>query len=154
MIFRWVHVLNNSRTEALEKAFGDSDKAEVLVSVVLVMKEVVLLHPTNHFSSWNVAKKMISCFFLSSSRFLLGTNFGNCRWTLLKLTRPFYRYGGHVELIRSKRVLWDAQGDEHDPLYSFSIRNMVFHYIFLGKKAIIITSKHCTTIFFPITILF
>ena len=51
MIFRWVHVLNNSRTEALEKAFGDSDKAEVLVSVVLVMKEVVLLHPTNHFSS-------------------------------------------------------------------------------------------------------
>ena len=51
MIFRWVHVLNNSRTEALEKAFGDSDKAEVLVSVVLVMKEVALLHPTNHFSS-------------------------------------------------------------------------------------------------------
>ena len=63
MIFRWVHVLNNSRTEALEKAFGDSDKAEVLVSVVLVMKEVVLLHPTSHFSSWNVAKKMNSCFF-------------------------------------------------------------------------------------------
>ena len=26
---RWVSVLNNSRTEALEKAFGDSDKAEV-----------------------------------------------------------------------------------------------------------------------------
>ena len=27
---RWVSVLNNSRTEALEKAFGDSDKAEVI----------------------------------------------------------------------------------------------------------------------------
>ena len=31
---------------------------------------------------------------------------------------------------------------------------MVFHCIFLGKKAIIITSKHGTRIFFPITILF
>ena len=31
---------------------------------------------------------------------------------------------------------------------------MVFHYIFLGKKAIIITFKHDTRILFPITILF
>ena len=31
---------------------------------------------------------------------------------------------------------------------------MVFHYIFLGKRAIIITSKHGTRILFPITILF
>ena len=31
---------------------------------------------------------------------------------------------------------------------------MVFHCIFLGKKAIIITSKQGTRIFFPITILF
>ena len=36
----------------------------------------------------------------------------------------------------------------------FSIRNMVFHCIFLEKKAIIITSKHGTGIFFPIAILF
>ena len=34
--------------------------------------------------------------------------------------------------------------------FSFSIRNMVFHCIFLGKMAIIITSKHDTRIFFPI----
>ena len=46
------------------------------------------------------------------------------------------------------------RGHKHDPLYSFSIRNMVFHYIFLGKKAMIITFKHCTTIFFAVTILF
>ena len=32
----------------------------------------------------------------------------------------------------------------------FTIRNMVFHCIFLGKKAIIITSKHGTKIFFPL----
>ena len=38
--------------------------------------------------------------------------------------------------------------------FQFSIRNMVFHCIFLGKKAIIITSKQGTTIFFPNTILF
>ena len=50
MISSWVHVLNNSRTEALEKAFGDSDKAEVHVSVVLVIKEVIQLHPTNLFN--------------------------------------------------------------------------------------------------------
>ena len=33
--------------------------------------------------------------------------------------------------------------------FLFSIRNMVFHCIFLGKKAIIIASKHGTRIFFP-----
>ena len=31
---------------------------------------------------------------------------------------------------------------------------MVFHCIFLGEKAIIVTSKHGTRNFFPITILF
>ena len=38
--------------------------------------------------------------------------------------------------------------------FKFSIRNMVFHCIFLTKKAIIITSKHGTRIFFPMTILY
>ena len=40
------------------------------------------------------------------------------------------------------------------PFFYFSIRNLVFHYIFLGKKAIIITFKHDTRILFPIIILF
>ena len=35
--------------------------------------------------------------------------------------------------------------------FLFSIRNMVFDCIFLGKMAIIITSKRGTRIFFPIT---
>ena len=39
-------------------------------------------------------------------------------------------------------------GHEQDPLYSLSIENMVNHCVLLGKKAIIITSKHGTTIFF------
>ena len=39
-------------------------------------------------------------------------------------------------------------------LFWFSFRNMVFHCIVLGKKAIIITSKQGTRIVFPITILF
>ena len=38
--------------------------------------------------------------------------------------------------------------------FKFSIRNMVFQCIFLGKKPIIITSKYGRRIFFPITILF
>ena len=38
--------------------------------------------------------------------------------------------------------------------FYLSLRNMVFHCIFLGKKAIIITSKNGKTIFFPITLLF
>ena len=69
--------------------------------------------------------------------------------------RPFYQYGGHFELIRFKKYYGMHRGEyEEDPLYLLSIRNMVFHCIFLGKKAIIITSLHGTTIFFPITILF
>ena len=54
--------------------------------------------------------------------------------------RPFYRYGGHTKLIRFKEYYRMPRGHEQDPLYSLSIRNMVFHCIFLGKKAIIITS--------------
>ena len=37
-VSRWVSVLNNSRTEALEKAFGDSDKAEVFNTGVKLTK--------------------------------------------------------------------------------------------------------------------
>ena len=34
-----------------------------------------------------------------------------CKKVLRTLSsRPFYRYGGHIELIRVKGVLWDAQG--------------------------------------------
>ena len=42
------------------------------------------------------------------------------------------------------------RGHEQDPLYSLSFRNMVCHCLFLGKKVVIITSKHCTTIFFSL----
>ena len=39
-------------------------------------------------------------------------------------------------------------GCNNDRLFLVGIRNMVFHCIFLGKKAIIITSKYGTGIFF------
>ena len=45
-----------------------------------------------------------------------------------------------IELIRFKEYYGMLMGHEHDPLYSHSIRNMVFQCIFLGRKAIIITS--------------
>ena len=58
--------------------------------------------------------------------------------------RPFYLYGGHIELIRFKEYYGMPRGLEHDSWYSLSIRNMVYIYglaygIFLGTKAIIIT---------------
>ena len=46
------------------------------------------------------------------------------------------------------------KGYEHDPLHSLSIIDTYglseFQCIFLGKKVIIITSKHGTTVFFPL----
>ena len=45
---------------------------------------------------------------------------------VLFLNRPFYRYGGHIELIRFKEYYGMPRGHEHDPLYQLSIRNMVF----------------------------
>ena len=36
-------------------------------------------------------------------------------------SRPFYRYGGHVELIRFKEYYGMPRGHEHDPIYSLSI---------------------------------
>ena len=50
--------------------------------------------------------------------------------------RIFYRYGGHIELIRFKEYYGIPRGHEHYPLYSHSIKNMVLYCIFLGKKAI------------------
>ena len=35
--------------------------------------------------------------------------------------RPFYRYGGHIELIRFKEYYGMPRGYEHDPIYSLSI---------------------------------
>ena len=55
----------------------------------------------------------------------------------LRANRPFYRYCGHIEFIRFKELLWDAQGALAQYLRSF-----------LGKKGDHVISKHCTTIFF------
>ena len=61
--------------------------------------------------------------------------------------RPFYRYGGHIEFISFKEYYGMPKG------HSLSIYpRRELHCLFLGKKAITITSKHRTTIFFPITI--
>ena len=52
-----------------------------------------------------------------------------------KFNRPFYQYGGHIKFIRFKEYLCVLGQKE-------------LHCIVLRKKAIIITSKHSTTIFF------
>ena len=60
---------------------------------------------------------------------------GNARKVTIE-NRPFYLYGGHIELNRFKEYYGIPRGHEHDPLYSLSIKNMVLYCIFLGKKAI------------------
>ena len=35
--------------------------------------------------------------------------------------RPFYRYGGHIELLRLKEYYGIPRGYEHDPIYLLSI---------------------------------
>ena len=45
-----------------------------------------------------------------------------------------------MELISFNEYYGMPREHEHYPLYSLSIRNMVFHCIFLWKRAIIITS--------------
>ena len=34
------------------------------------------------------------------------------------INRPFYRYGGDIELIRFKEYYEMPRGHEHDPIYS------------------------------------
>ena len=65
---------------------------------------------------------------------------GEVRWCS---NRPFYRYGGHIEFIRFKEYYGMPRG----VLFAFRAKRE-FQCIFLGKKAIVIVSKHGTTIFF------
>ena len=56
--------------------------------------------------------------------------------------RPFYRYGGHTELISFKEYYGMPRGHELDPIYSFgiyarfseNIANVFREYVCNGKK--------------------
>ena len=61
--------------------------------------------------------------------------------------RPFYRFGGHIEFIRFKEYYGMHRGTRSVFTLAFRPKREL-HCIFLGKKVIIITSKHGTTIFF------
>ena len=63
-----------------------------------------------------------------------------------ELKRPFYRYGGHIEFIRFKEYYGMPSGTRAVFTHAFRAKREL-HCIFLGKKAIIITSQHGTTIF-------
>jgi len=39
----------------------------------------------------------------------------------ISYNRPFYRHGGHIELIRFKEYYGMPRGHEHNPIYSLSI---------------------------------
>ena len=45
--------------------------------------------------------------------------------------RPFYRYGGHIELIRFKEYYGMPRVHKHDPIYSHQYLRALFGPIFL-----------------------
>ena len=49
------------------------------------------------------------------------------------LNRPFYRYGGHIELIGFKKYHGMPGGHENDPIYSHQYVRGLFGPIFLFK---------------------
>ena len=52
------------------------------------------------------------------------------RWITLS-NRPFYRYGGHIELIGFKEYYGMLRGHEHDPIYLHQYVRGLFGPIFL-----------------------
>ena len=62
--------------------------------------------------------------------------------------RPFYRYSGHIEFIRFKGYYGMPRGGTRSVFTRAFGAKRELHCIFLGKKTIIITSKHDATIFF------
>ena len=72
-----------------------------------------------------------------------------CRKSRLHLTnRPFYRYGGHIEFIRFKEYYGMPRGHSLSIYTGFLGKMRTSMTIFISKKAIIITSKKGTMIFF------
>ena len=65
--------------------------------------------------------------------------------TVSTINRPFYRYDGHILDLRS--IMGCSRGFRSVFMRAFRAKREL-HCIFLGKKAIIITSNHGTTIFF------
>ena len=69
-------------------------------------------------------------------------------WSLGK-NRPFHRYGGHIEYIKFKEYYEMPRPGGVRSVFTRAFRaKRDLQCIFLGKEAIIITSKHGTMIFF------
>ena len=66
---------------------------------------------------------------------------------VVSLNRHFYRYGRHIELLDLRSIL-GYPGGTRSVLARVFLAKREFQCIFLGKKTIIITFKHGTTIFF------
>ena len=65
----------------------------------------------------------------------------------MAINRPFYQYGSHIEFIGFKEYYGVPRGTRSAFTRAFRAKREL-QYIFLGKKAIIITSKQGTTIYF------
>ena len=64
--------------------------------------------------------------------------------TVSTINRPCYRYGGHIDL---RSIMGCSRGFRSVFMRAFRAKREL-RCIFIGKKAIIITPKHGTTIFF------
>ena len=78
----------------------------------------------------------------------------HCTWSYLNslfifiVNRPFYRYGGHIEFIRFMEYYGMPRGHSLSIYTGFLGKMRTSMTMFIGKKAIIITSKKGTRIFF------
>ena len=69
---------------------------------------------------------------------------------LTGIDRPFYRYGGHIELLQFKEYYGMPRGHEHHPLYSLSIRIMAFTLNFWGKRRSLVHPNTAQRSSFPL----
>ena len=76
------------------------------------------------------------------------TYLNRCRQTEITFTQPFYQYGGHIELLDLRSIMGCPGGTRLVFAPAFRVKRELHGIFQAKKKAIIITSKHGTTIFF------
>ena len=67
------------------------------------------------------------------------------------MNRPFYRYGGHIELIEFKEYYGMSRGHKHDPMYSYQyLRAFRDNFSFkFSYKNIVMGLKVVEVLFLP-----
>ena len=106
-------------------------------------------------SSGSSSLSVCSCGPFSSWNYVWLVRKNHCHGITVSCTnRPFYLHGGHIEIIRFKSIM-GCPGGTRSVFTRASRAKRELHYVFLGKKSIIITSNTAQrSFFFPITTFF